>query len=127
LYHLCQASKRFELSLEVPKRDIGVHFLIVKSLVEQKKVRDAENIAIHSSPEQQTRLNLVLAEYHFYLPGKSKLDLDRCLAYLHRALLLSQTYNLVRWKQETRIATGKYYFFKGDIDQGTRYFKTVIE
>ncbi|MGY0034635.1 tetratricopeptide repeat protein [Pedobacter sp. NJ-S-72] len=102
-------------------------FLICRVFAEQEKINQAQILIKKASPEQQVRLNLVLGEHYLNLPGSLKSNVNKGYPFLYKALRLGQSYNLIRWKQESQIAIGKYYFLSDDLKRGISSFKNVID
>ena len=101
-------------------------FLLCKGWLHSGSYTKAETIASEASAEQAARLQLVLGEYFLYMPGASKQRIQHGQKYLLRGLKFAKANKSVHWTQETEIALGKYHFLVGEVDQGTAYFKSVI-
>jgi len=101
-------------------------FILCKGLLKAGSYAKAETVASEASAEQAARLQLVLAEHFLYLPTPSKQHLRQGYKYLLKGLKYAKANKSVHWTQETEIALGKYYFLVGDVEEGTKYFKSVI-
>lgn len=102
-------------------------FLLCRVLAQQGKIARAGDLIRIASPEQQVRLNLVLGERYLNLPGSLRKNIDKGYPFLYKALHLARSFKLIRWKQESQIAMGKYYFLSDDIKRGISSFQNVID
>ncbi|MCG2615748.1 ATP-binding protein [Terrimonas sp. NA20] len=94
--------------------------------VRNKMFDKARGLLSNLSTDQQSRLHIVIGENFLFRPALEKHDLDSAYKYFTRALTLANSVRSDRWKHESLIAMGKYYFSAGEFAKAKNSFHQII-
>ncbi len=101
-------------------------WLLCRIHLRNKQVKKAVNLLPEMPKDQQARLTLIIGEYYLFLPGLEKHNLDSAFRYFDNALRLAKSINSEKWKHESLIALGKYYFAADEFSKGKNCFLEII-
>ncbi|MET0462139.1 MAG: sensor histidine kinase [Chitinophagaceae bacterium] len=101
-------------------------FNLCRIYVHDKMYDKARALLPLASTDQQSRLNIVIGEYFLFKPALEKHDLDTSFKYFTRALDLARSIKSDKWKHESLIALGKYYFSAGEFAKAKNSFHQII-
>lgn len=94
--------------------------------VSEKKFDKARAIVVQMPEDQQARLYIVMGEHFLFRPALKKADLDSAYSYFDQALQISRQSGLKKWKHESLIALGKYYFANDEFSRAKASFLEII-
>ena len=92
--------------------------ILCKNYLYRKQVDKAVSLLPGLPKDQQARLHLVIGEYYLFQPGLEKHHLDSAFAYFSKAFTIAKSIAHQKWKHESLIALGKYYFSAGQFIKG---------
>jgi two-component system, sensor histidine kinase PdtaS len=75
----------------------------------------------------RVKLLMQLGSYYLFKPGNKKEDLQKSLVYINQAVQLSDILGIPKWKQQSNILFGKYYFQAGNIGKSQTTFSMVTK
>jgi tetratricopeptide (TPR) repeat protein len=78
------------------------------------------------SRDQQARLLIIIGENYLFRRALLKKDLDTAYRYFSQALQISQSIHSDKWKHESLIAIGKYYFTIKETETAKKCFLEII-
>lgn len=120
------------LALELSRKlqyPFGIHEsanLLGKAYVKKNKFDHARSLLPLVSPEQRSRVLILVGEGFLYQPGLKKPSLDSAQAYFHKALQNALATGSVDWKHESLIALAKYYYSSDQLEKGKQAFLQII-
>ncbi|WP_276485970.1 tetratricopeptide repeat-containing sensor histidine kinase [Paraflavitalea pollutisoli] len=122
----CNHSMELSRKLKYP---YGIHEsanLLGKVYIKQGKNDQARALLLLVSPEQRSRIFILLGEGFLYQPGLKKPALDSAQVYFNKALQNAQATGSVHWKHESLIALAKYYYSSDQLERGKNAFLEII-
>lgn len=126
---LSLASQAYDLGLAIHNATgppEGV-FMQAKVLAERNQMSAARRLLPLVYGEQRVRLLLVLAEQYINHKPVDVNYLDGALPYAQQAQNLADSIHSDRWRNESLLLLGKYYFEKGDIRKGENSILAIID
>jgi len=102
-------------------------FMQAKVRAERNEMAAARRLLPLVYGEQQVRLLLVLAEQYINHKPVDISYLDGALPYAQHALDLADSIHSDRWRNESLLLLGKYYFEKGEIKKGENSILAIID
>ena len=101
--------------------------ILCKVYLGQSDFNSANRVLQLTSGEERVRLLILFAEHYIFMAGSpDDKFVNQAEVYLLSALQLANQIHSEKWTVESQIATGKFYFAKGDLPKGKSYFLDVI-
>ncbi|MEO8415628.1 MAG: sensor histidine kinase [Ginsengibacter sp.] len=101
-------------------------FLLGNSFAEKNDIPATLSVISESQGELKIHLLIMLGEHYLFKPGDSQQDMDSAYTFLIEAKNLSNSINSSAWLYQSLCSLGKYYFTKGEIDEGKKCFMRPI-
>ncbi|HXO76911.1 MAG TPA: histidine kinase dimerization/phosphoacceptor domain -containing protein, partial [Puia sp.] len=102
-------------------------FMQAKVRAERNEMSAARGLLPLVYGEQRVRILLVLAEQYVNHKPVDVSYLDGALPYAQQALELADSIHSDRWRNESLLLLGKYYFEKGEIKKGDSSILAIID
>jgi two-component sensor histidine kinase len=101
--------------------------ILCKVYLGQSDINSANHVLQLTNGEERIRLLLLFAEHYIFM-GSSPDDqyVNQAENYLTAARQLANQIRSEKWTIESQIATGKFYFAKGNLTKGKTYFFGII-
>jgi two-component sensor histidine kinase len=100
--------------------------LLCKAYTKKNQFDKARALLPQMSKEQQIHLHILIGEGYLFQPGLKKPALDTAFRYFNLALQAAEKMRSVKWKHESLIAIGKYYFSSDQVPKGKEAFLRII-
>lgn len=101
--------------------------ILCKVYLGQSDFNSANRVLQLTSGEERVRLLILFAEHYIFMASSpDDKFVNQAEVYLLSALQLANQIHSEKWTVESQIATGKFYFAKGDLPKGKSYFFDVI-
>jgi two-component sensor histidine kinase len=101
-------------------------FNLCRIYVNKKMFDKARALLPLVQADQQSRMHIIIGEDFLFRPALEKKDLDTAFGYFTRALALARSVKSEKWKHESLIALGKYYFSAGEFNKAKNSFHQII-
>ena len=102
-------------------------FLLCKGYTKSNKINFANATIKLVFGEARIRVLLVISEYYVFSLSTDRKEKDKAYPFLVHALALSDSVQSRLWTYQCLLLLGKYFFTKGDFDQGKSYFMAIIK
>ena len=102
-------------------------FMLGRSYLFGHEVSKAINLLNEAPKDEQSRFLISIGEYYLFLPGQERKNLDSASYYFTDALKTAQLMGQEKWKHESLIALGKYYFSDGQFSKAKNCFLQIID
>jgi len=101
--------------------------VLCKVYLHREDINSATYVLQLTSGEERVRLLLLMAEHYIFMDASpDDKNVNQAEKYLTPARQLADQIHSEKWLIESQIATGKFYFAKGDLAKGKSYFFEVI-
>ncbi|CAN1573279.1 HATPase_EL346-LOV-HK-like domain containing protein [Flavobacteriaceae bacterium] len=122
----CNANKvPLSLSYDEGYND-GSDFPKVKMIIGDN-INVAVKTLVKLKNTEKVYLLLHIGSHYLFKPGNKKEDLQNAFVYINQAVQLSNILGIPKWKQQSNILLGKYYFQAGNIDKSQTTFSMVTK
>jgi two-component sensor histidine kinase len=122
----CNANKvPLSLSYDEGYND-GSDFPKVKMIIGDN-INVAVKTLVKLKNTEKVYLLLHIGGHYLFKPGNKKEDLQNAFVYINQAVQLSNKLGIPKWKQQSNILLGKYYFQAGNISQSQTTFSMVTK
>ncbi len=101
-------------------------FVLCKNYLHNGQINKAISLLPDVPKDQQARFLLVIGERYLFLPAQEKSNLDSAFLYFSDARDIAKSIGNEKWKHESLIALGKYYFSTDQFSKAKNSFLEII-
>lgn len=102
-------------------------FFLCRALVRQNRIAEARQLLSDVSNDWQPQLVIRIGEEFLFRPTLKDADLDSAYKYFTYALQKAEELGSQKWRHESLIALGKYYFASNKFAKGKSCFLSIID
>jgi two-component sensor histidine kinase len=102
-------------------------FWICRIYVKKEQFAAAQKLLPEVTKDQQVRLLIVIGEEYLYRRALKKIDLDTAYQYFSQSLRIARELGTQKWKRESLLALGKYYFAANEFRKAKGAFLELVD
>jgi two-component sensor histidine kinase len=122
----CSANK-IPVSLSYDEGYNDGKYLLGSAMINNNNITAALKILAKTQKTDRIQLLLQLGGHYLFKPGNKSKDLQKAAYFIRQAVVLSNQLKIPKWKQQSNMLLGKYYFQSGNIPESQALFSLVTK